>query len=132
MRPGRAVLCAALAAGLLGGCGGEAGDLIAIETAGGAKPEHRIVVTGDGRGSCDGSDLGSIPSDRLIDAREVERDLEDLASESATFPEQPGRRRYTARTDEGIVRWSEGARELPPVLPEASLLELQLERELCR
>jgi hypothetical protein len=121
-----------IAGGLLAGCGGEAGDLIALEGTGGSKPGHRVVVTGDGRGSCDGGDLSSIPSDRLIDAREVERELEELADESATFPEQRGRRRYTARTDEGIVRWSEGARELPRVLPEASLLALQLERELCR
>jgi hypothetical protein len=116
----RAVLAGLAAAGLLGaaahaGCGGEAGDLIALEGTGGERPAHRIVVTGDGRGSCDGGELRSIPSERLIDAREVERELGDLASESAS-----------------VVRWSEGARELPSVLPEASLLALRLERELCR
>jgi hypothetical protein len=133
MRPClRAGLAGVLATGLLAGCGGEAGDLIALEAAGGAKPGHRIVVTGDGRGSCDGGGLSSIPSDRLIEAREVERELQELADESATFPEQRDRRRYTARTDDGVVRWSEGARELPRVLPEASLLALKLERELCR
>jgi hypothetical protein len=120
-----------LLAGLLAGCGGEAGDLIALESTGGQKPGHRIVVTGDGRGSCDGDGLSSIPSERLIEAREVERELEELADESATFPEQRGRRRYTARTNDGVVRWSEGARELPRALPEASLLALRLERDLC-
>ena len=123
---GLVAACAALA-----GCGGEAGDLIAIESTGGPSQGHRIVVTGDGRGSCDGGELSRIESDRLIQAREVERELEELADRSESFPEQRGRRRYTARTDEGVVRWSEGAGGLPEVLPEASLLALELERELC-
>jgi hypothetical protein len=128
----RLVPAVAVLAAAVSGCGGEAGDLLAVEGSGGARPAHRIVVTGDGRGRCDGSELRAIPSERLIEAREVEREIEELADDSATFPEEPGRRRYVLRTNDGIVRWSEGARGLPPELPEASLLALRLERDLCR
>jgi len=129
MRPAAAALAACA---LLAGCGGEAGDLMAIEVSGGAAGAKRtIVVTGDGRGSCNGGERENVESDRLVEARDVERDIEDLTDAGRTFPERPGRRRYVVRTDDGVVRWSEGTPGLPDVLPRTALLTLQLERELC-
>jgi hypothetical protein len=118
---------------LLAGCGGGAGDLLSITVSGGFAPKkHTIVVSGDGRGSCDRGPLKELPSDRVIDAREIERDAADLAKRSATYPPLPDARSYILHTKAGEVRWSEGGRGLPPVLPKAQLLELQLERLLCR
>jgi hypothetical protein len=117
---------------LVAGCGGGAGDLLSITVSGGIAPRrHTIVVSGDGRGSCDRGPLKELPSDRVIDAREIERDAADLAKRSATYPPAPDARAYVLRTKAGTVRWSEAARGLPPVLPKAQLLELQLERILC-
>jgi hypothetical protein len=117
---------------LLAGCGGSAGDLLAISATGGvAGGKHTVVVSGDGRGSCDRGTLKELPSDRVIAARAVERDAADLAKRSATYPPRPGARSYILRTKAGEVRWSEGARGLPSVLPRAQLLELQLQRALC-
>ena len=128
----RVRLAALAAVGLLAGCGGEAGDLIAIEVSGGAAGGDRtIVVTGDGRGSCDDGDLSNVDSDLVVEARAVERDIEELTNESREFPERRGRRRYVVRTDDGVVRWSEGTPGLPAVLPRTALLTLRLERELC-
>jgi hypothetical protein len=118
---------------LLAGCGGGAGDLLSITVSGGFAPtRHTIVVSGDGRGSCDRGPLKELPSDRVIDAREIERDAADLARRGATYPPSPDARAYVLRTKAGTVRWSEGGRGLPSVLPRAQLLELQLERLLCR
>jgi hypothetical protein len=117
---------------LLAGCGGAAGDLISITASGGiAGGKHTVVVSGDGRGSCDRGPLKELPSDRVIAAREVERDVTDLARRSATYPPSPDARAYTLRSKAGEVRWSEGGRGLPSVLPKAQLLELQLQRILC-
>ena len=128
----RARLAAVAAVALLAGCGGEAGDLIAIEVSGGAAGgERTIVVTGDGRGSCDDGDLSNVDSDLVVEARDVERDIEELTNESREFPDRAGRRRYVVRTDDGVVRWSEGTPGLPPVRPRTALLTLRLERELC-
>jgi len=126
------VLLAALA---IAGCGGEAGDLMAIEIAKGPARGRGldIVVKSDGRGTCNGGDEKSIPSDLVIDARELERDLGDLAEQGAFFePTGAGRREYVVRIKAGTVRWSEGDRGLPRELPRTQLLALKLDRLLCR
>jgi hypothetical protein len=127
-----AILVAATAAAVAG-CGGSAGDLLSINVSGGfaGGKGHTVVVSGDGRGSCDRGALKELPSDRVIAAREIERDVADLAKRAATYPPAPDARAYVLRTKAGTVRWSEAARGLPPVLPKAQLLELQLERLLC-
>jgi len=80
---------AAAVAGLLAiGCGGEAGDLMAIEVSGGGKArggDVDIVIASDGRASCNDGPREPIPSDMLIEARELERELGDLAEEGTTF-----------------------------------------------
>jgi hypothetical protein len=129
----RGAAAAAAVAALVSGCGGESGDLIAIEVSGGPlRTTERIVVTEDGRARCNGGPLGEIPSMRLLDAREVERKLEPLAAKGAIYSAPAeGRRRYLARTRDGNVRWVEGARGTPPVIGKATLLALQLERQVC-
>lgn len=133
MRRAGTVLVAALVAGIPPGCGGSAGDLLAIEVSGGFQGGAvRLTVTSDGQGRCDDGELRVLPSERVIEARELERDLGGLAEEGASFEEPgPDRRRFVARTRAGTVRWTEGANELPSVLPRAALLERQLEQELC-
>jgi hypothetical protein len=132
MRPAAAAL--AVAAVLISGCGGDAGDLLSISATGGvAGGTHAIVVTGDGRGSCDKGPLKELPSDRVIDARGIERDAGDLARRAAEYP--PARqhaRSYVLRTKDGQVRWSERTPAIPSVLPRAQLLELELQQLLCK
>ena len=128
-----AVVAIAAAAGVAG-CGGTAGDLLSITVSGGpgaAAAKHTLVVSGDGRGSCDRGKLGALESQRVIEAREIEREARKLARDAASYPERPGARRYALSTNDGVVRWSEGNPALPNVLPRAQLLALQLQRELC-
>lgn len=131
----RAAAALALAAALAAvACGGSAGDLIALEVAGGFEGERvRLTVTQDGRGRCDDGALEPIPSERLIEAREVERELQAVIGEGESFdaPSSPERRSYVARTQAGTVTWTEGARDLPPVLPRAALLAQVLSDDLC-
>jgi hypothetical protein len=92
-----------------------------------------IVVAGDGRGTCNDKPSEIIPSDLVIDARETERDLGDLAEDGARFDTaREGAARYVVRIKAGTVRWTEGAGGLPEVLPRAQLLALRLDRLLCR
>jgi hypothetical protein len=133
----RAVAAITLAGCLvLGACGGESGDLMAIEVAGGfakGRGPLDIVVANDGRGTCNDRPEESLPSDLVIDAREIERELSDLAEEGATFDEgRAGGGRYVVRIKAGTVRWAEGDPGLPPELPRAQLLALRLDRLLCR
>jgi hypothetical protein len=127
------LVTALAASALAAGCGGTAGDLLSIGVQGGpAGAGHTVVVTGDGRGSCDRGPLRSLPSARVIAAREIEREVVDLARGASAFHDRPGARRYVLETKDGVVRWSEGTPSLPGALARAQLLALQLGRELCR
>ena len=133
MRLPGVALAAALIVAIPAGCGGSAGDLLAIEVSGGFQGrEVRLTVTSDGRGRCNDGELRALASELVIEARELERDLGGLAEDGASF-EEPGadRRQFVARTRAGTVRWTEGASELPSVLPRAVLIERQLEQQLC-
>ena len=130
MRLAAAALAAIAVA--LTGCGGSAGDLLAISTTGGGTPHARFVVTGDGLASCDGGKDKMLPSQTVLDAREVERELTDYAKKRSAFTNgPPGARRYVASTKDGIVSWVEGARGAPPVIGKAILLTQNLKREVC-
>ena len=125
----------AVASGLAG-CGGESGDLMAIEVTGGVARDRgplEIVVANDGRGSCNGRPTETIPSELVIEARDLERELADLAEKGARFGERRGPRgAYVVRIKPGTVRWTEGTSDLPPALPRTQLLALRLDRLLCR
>jgi hypothetical protein len=117
----------------LAGCGGSPGDLIEIRSSGGAaQREQRLVIRGDGQATCNGGPARDIGSDALIEAREIERDLADLAERAASYERSRGEATsYVARTKDGTVRWQEGAEGLPPVLPKAQLFALQQGRRVC-
>jgi hypothetical protein len=105
---------------------------MSITVSGGfAGGRHTIVVSGDGRGSCDRGALKLLPSGRVIEAREIEHEVAELARKAAHYPPVPDGRMYTLRTKAGVVEWSEGRPGLPPALPRTQLLALQLERLLC-
>lgn len=110
---------------------------MAIEISGGAAANRggslEVVVAENGLGSCNRGDEQTIPSGLLIEARELERELGDLAEEGASYPATGNdQREYVVRIKAGTVRFAEGERGLPEVLPRTQLLALKLDRELCR
>lgn len=123
-------LAALVAAFALAGCGNPGGDLIAIEARGPGGTANRVVVTDDGRGRCGDGELVRLESQRLLDAREVQREMEELPGERSDFGRLEGRTNYRASMRDAEVTWTEGARR-PDVLPKATLLALNLRRELC-
>jgi hypothetical protein len=126
------VVVLALAA-MLAGCGGSPGDLLAIDVTGGpANRKERIVVQDNGHATCNGGESQDLGSAALIDARQIEHDLKDLADRAATYEDAAsGATSYTARTNDGTVRWLEGARGVPQVLPRTQLFALEQGRKLC-
>ncbi|MBV9214044.1 MAG: hypothetical protein JOZ25_10420 [Actinobacteria bacterium] len=123
----------AAAASLAAGCGGTAGDLLALEVSGGAGDVHdRIRVTDDGRASCNGGMLAPIPNSQLLAAREDKRLLRPLAQQGVTFPGAiAGARNFVARSQDGTVTWSEGAPRIPTAVGRTTLLIIELERQIC-
>ena len=129
----RLSLVTALAAALISGCGGGAGDLLAIEVSGGpaGTAPQTIVITEDGHGSCNRGPLRKITNAQLIDAREIERESTDLASKGTDIQTvKRGARQYVLRSKEGTVRFTEGP-DLPPELAKAAQFALQAGRTVC-
>jgi hypothetical protein len=139
MRHAQAIAVAALAlavALLAAGCGGSPGDLIELEQSGGfgGGARQNIVIQNNGEAACNKGKEQDIGSKALIDARELERDLGDLADNASVFEAPAGTpnvRSYVARLAKGTVRWQDRAPRLPPVLAKAQLMTLQLARKLC-
>jgi len=126
------LVAGAISVFLLAACGGGSGDLLAIEVTGAPGGGQRITVASDGRARCNGPDLKQISSEQVIDAREIEREVYGLARDGESFEaDARGSRRYSLRTDDGSVRWAEGASGLPKVLARTQLFALQLGRRLC-
>ena len=122
-----AALVAAIALTALG-CGNPGGDLIALEE----RSVHftRLVVTDDGRGRCNDGELQRLESGRLLEAREVERELRELADERTNFPDPTGGRQFRAQMRGVTITWMERSQQ-DPALPKATALTLKLRRELC-
>jgi len=112
---GGVVLALALAAC---GAGAPAHDLFLVQR-GGAIPGAKLAlrVTDDGRASCNRGPLVEITSAQLIDARELQRDLEPLAQRRFALP--PGRDsilEYRVVLEDGALRFADDSRGQPPAL----------------
>jgi hypothetical protein len=143
----RRAAAAVTAAVVLAGCGGEAGDLLAVERSG-SIPRARLQLrfTVDGRVSCNRGALRELHSDQVIDARAIESELAGEEGKAGTrgAPRPPacptrlgaalpgprggGRgdvRRHLAAPASGLLRDPEAdARRRPLRLPAAAVTGL--------
>jgi hypothetical protein len=114
-------------------CGSEPADLFVVQRAG-AIPGARLDlrVTDDGRASCNRRPLVDITSEQLVDAREIERDLEPLAKRGLTL--RPGTGsilRYRVETEEGTLRFADTSRGQPRPLFALAKLTRDVARQAC-
>ena len=113
----------------LAGCGGSAGDLLGMQITGGpGNVKEQMHVTEDGRTSCNTGNLHALPSQTVLDARNIKREAKPLIDDGAQYPATlPGRRTFELKTPDGSLVWGEGQPGLPALLPQAELLALKLE-----
>jgi hypothetical protein len=138
-RAAAAAAAVAAAAIALGACGGEAGDLMAVERTGsvpGARLELRFTV--DGRAACNRGELRQLPSDQVLVAREIERALtgEDdrpgPAKRGLRLPPGPGSiLRYRARVPAGTVRFADTSPGQPAAFYRIAKLTRDVARGVC-
>jgi len=140
VRAALALAVAAVAVAVaVAGCGGEAGDLLAVERSGsipGARLELRFTV--DGRVSCNRGALRELHSDQVIDARSIERELAGEegkpgpAARDVHLPARPGSvLRYRARVEAGTVTFADTSRPQPAVFFEIQKLTRDVARSVC-
>jgi hypothetical protein len=117
----------------LAGCGSESADLFAVERTGsipGAQLE--MVVNDGGTVSCNGGSGVEITSQELLDAREVQSDLEEAARDRLDLPPQRGSiLRYRVETPEGVVHFADNSSGRSEVLSRLAFLVRRLAQERC-
>jgi hypothetical protein len=128
-----AAAAVALAA-LLAGCGGvQAADLFLV-TREGPGPNQRLtlLVNEEGGVTCNGRKAGTLDDAAIVEARAIQEDLKDPASEHLRLPPSPGSvLRYHVRDADGTVEFSDDSPHQPSVLHKLQLLVLQTAQRIC-
>ena len=100
---------------LLAGCGSPSGDLFEVVRSGADKNANvTILVSDDGTVTCNQRKPVSMGAKRLLDARELARDLEKQAALGLELPKGRGAiLSYTARLEAGKISFSDQSRGRP-------------------
>ncbi|HEY3018547.1 MAG TPA: hypothetical protein VGJ32_00050 [Solirubrobacteraceae bacterium] len=132
MRP-LAPAALAAAALLAAGCGSPSADLFAVERAGSIPGARlRLVVNDAGTVRCDDRPAVKLTEAELLDARDLQRDLEDPAGRDLRLAPGPGSvLRYRVRTPDGTVSFADDSRGKPAVLDRLAFYVRRLARQRC-
>ncbi len=128
----RAAALAVLAVALAG-CGGPAGDLFEVDRSGSIPDANfRLVVSDDGTARCNGGAPKNIGDPRLLDARELSRELSDSARGNHRFP--PGRGTvlsYRVRLRSGTLSYSDSSLHQTPAMQRLQGFVRDVARNVC-
>jgi len=137
LAPGALALVLVLAGA--SGCGGiVAPDLFIVQRSGsGPGARLRLLVNEEGGVRCndsakrDGRKL-KLSDAALVEARAIQEDLKDPASEHLSLPAQPGSvLSYFVRDENGYVRFSDNSPHQPKVFRQLALFVLQTAQRVC-
>lgn len=128
----RFALCAGAVALLAAGCGNRAAPDLFVLQREGSIPGARLAlrVQDDGYVTCNGAKRRRMPDPLLLDAREIARELNELAPR--TLP--PGPRsilRYRLRLEEGTVSFSDSSHGQVNAMFQAQAFTRRVAREVC-
>ena len=91
-----------------------------------------MVVSDGGTVSCDGGKSIEITGKELLDARDIERDLEKPAQSALRLAPQAGSvLRYRVHTSEGTLSFADDSRGKPPVLDRLAFYVRRVAQERC-
>jgi hypothetical protein len=138
--PSRAALALALAlAAAVAGCGGiTAPDLFIVQRSGsGPHARLTLLVNEEGGVACNGVSKRDgrklkLGDAALVEARAIQEDLKDPASEHLSLPARPGSvLGYFVRDENGYVRFADNSAGQPKVLRQLALFVLQAAQRVC-
>ena len=129
MRRAAVAVALALAAA---GCGAESADLFAVRRSGPDPNANLTLVVSDGGSvTCNGRrhDLGA---DRLLEARELARDLGKQAELQLHLPREPGTDlSYRVRLEAGTVSFSDRSRAMPQDFYRLAFFTKRVAEDVC-
>jgi hypothetical protein len=124
-----AILVLALAAG---GCGTASPDLFEVTRSGDDRAANLTMVVNDGgQVTCNGEEH-ALDGDRLLRAREIERQLEQPAELGLELPPGPGANlSYRVRLEAGTVEFSDTSHGNPPAFHRVAAFTKDVAERVC-
>ena len=128
----RAVLAALLLAALLAGCGTPSPDLFVVDRSGPDRNANvELLVNDGGSVTCNGS-KHPLDADRLLKARQLERDLEPQAQLGIQLPKGPGTDlSYTVRMEGGTIAFSDRSAGVPNTFQRLAAFTKDVTERVC-
>jgi hypothetical protein len=123
---------AALALVLLAGCGTASPDLFEVTRSGDDRAANLTLVVNDGgHVTCNGREH-ELDADRLLRARELERDLSEPAELGVELPPGPGANlSYRVRMEAGSVSFSDTSRGNPQAFNQLAAFTKDVAERVC-
>lgn len=119
-----------LATVVLAACGEKSADLFEVQRSGPGPVD--IVVNDGGTASCNRGASKALPGERLLDARELARQLEKQATLSIDLPRGPRAiRQYRVRTPAGRTSFWDTSPNAPRVFSELQVFTKQVAQDVC-
>jgi ferredoxin len=127
MRRAALVLCVALA-----GCGGQAPDLFEVKRSGTDRNANLTLLVSDGGSvTCNGHEH-PISNERLLEARQLARDLAAQAELNLALPPGPAPvLSYRVRVAEGEVSFADTSRPLPQSFAKLTAFTADVSERVC-
>jgi len=129
---GALALALALAAA---GCGSPSGDLFKVDRTGaGAGARVTLVVSDDGTVRCNGGARTPLGAERLLEARQLARDLAKQAALGLELPPGPAAGttfRYRAELADGTVAFADSSRGAPRTFVRLAAITRRISRDVC-
>jgi hypothetical protein len=118
---------------VLAGCGSQPADLFVVQRSGSGRNAHlTLLVQDDGYVVCNGGTEHEISNARLLDARQLARDLAPQAQLHVELP--PGPRSvlsYRVRLQAGTVSFSDTSRPLPGAFARLTAFTADVSESVC-
>jgi hypothetical protein len=123
-----------LAALVLAGCGAASPDLFAVERSGqGPNARVTMVVSDGGSVTCNGHSH-TLDPDRLLQARQITRELAEPAQLHLELPPRPGEQSvlsYRVRLEAGAVAFADTSANLPPAFSSLQAFTKSVVEDVC-
>jgi hypothetical protein len=128
------VVAGLLAAALLAGCSAPSADLFVVTRSGKDRNANlKLLVSDDGTVRCNQRKPVSMGSKRLLDARELARDLEKQAALGLELPAEKGSiLAYKVRLQAGTVAFADTSRGLPKTFSRVEAFTADVAERVCK
>ena len=128
----RAALAALVLAAALAGCGTPSPDLFVVDRSGpDPNANVELLVNDGGSVTCNG-EQHPLDADRLLKARQLERDLEPQAELGIQLPEGPGTNlSYRVRMEGGTVAFSDRSAGVPNTFQRLAAFTKDVTERVC-